>query len=122
MNESKSPLIKSVEIVLAGLDYQDPDFKGSIVAMRKRGKTAIDDNDQYWYLSDSLLVLPSGDNKRTVSLTRGVEFDQIILSLDLDEDKVGVGGLGSALFTGDPREEFLAGIRLIEAASGDKSE
>ena len=121
--EKHGSLVSDVDQAFDQIPYSDPLFFESKtrLADRSRHRLAIDpETRQVWIALDSLSVHEDTSSidvgitaVRTVVLFRGLGEDQLYLVLDVDEDKVSVGGLGEAMFEGEPDREFATGIRVI---------
>lgn len=117
-------LIERINELTGDKPYGDPQSfsSDSIVAIRIRSARTMDrTTGLFWCISDKLFILEAEKDslgaRRTVSLTRGEGEEQVIFNLDIDEDTLTLAGLGMDLFHGDAREEFLAGLRIIQSSS-----
>lgn len=123
--EAGNHLRTAVETFFAGVPYQDPmEFGGrGLIGMRSRIRSAVDpDTGQTISVSDSLFStynssdddLAAIKSSRMVYLARGEGSGQYFINYAVDEGEISVSGMAASQFTGNPNDELIAGLRIIE--------
>lgn len=113
-----------VDAFFVGNTYADPlEYGGAnLVATRSRDRYGVDPaNGQRLSATDKLWVNDAStpDNpanlttSRIIYLRRGDDEEQFFINFHFDTGEISVTGNAKDSFTGDPKEELLAGLRII---------
>ena len=123
--DDQDPFRAQIDAFFGGLSYEDPLMCVGLgvnpPAIRVRGRYGIDRaTSQRLYAADQLWVIDASGladlalaTSRMIYLGRGDAPAQYFINFDYDTGEFSVTGEGSAAFRGDPREELLAGLRII---------
>lgn len=115
---------REIEAFFDGKPYRDPSASGgaNLVSSRSRVRYGIDPNtgqdlsasDILWVRDESTPDNPTNlVTSRTFYMCRGENQEQLIINFNFDTGHISLAGMAVDLFTGDPKEELLSGLRII---------